>query len=129
MLDVAVIKAWIAILISNPLQFLFELLFIYLIKVKVSTNKPNENCKFLSWQLLTSIIFITMICFDVALISKVTAYGRPNLVFSTFLFAWIFDQVKSVVSLALVYCVVVRRFMHLSINENEYLDISKMPPK
>ena len=48
-MPVAVIKGLIAILIANPLQFLFELLSIYLVKLKISAQKPSENCKLLSW--------------------------------------------------------------------------------
>lgn len=45
---IAKIKGLIAILVASPLQFLFELLSIYLVKIKVSGQKPDENCKLLS---------------------------------------------------------------------------------
>ena len=57
-------------------------------------------------------------------IYNVFAYGRPSYVISTFLLCIVIDNVKSVISLALIYCIVVRRFMHLSVNEHEYIDIS-----
>jgi len=50
------------------------------------------------------------------------SFGRPGLVFTTFFFALFLDQVKSMISMALIYCVVVRRFMYLEINENDFLD-------
>lgn len=39
----------------------------------------------------------------------------------TLLLSFAFDQVKSIGFLYCIYVVIVRRFMHLSINENEYL--------
>jgi hypothetical protein len=48
--------------------------------------------------------------------------GRPGLVFGTFLYVFLLDQVKSVFSLAIIYVIVVRRFMHLNENEEEYTD-------
>ena len=35
-----------------------------------------------------------------------------------------FFQMKSFVALGLIYGIVVRRFMHLAINENEYMDVN-----
>ena len=32
------------------------------------------------------------------------------------------DHLKSLITLPLIYCIVVRRFMHLQINENKYSD-------
>jgi len=47
----------------------------------------------------------------------------------TFLFAFIVDQCKSFCSLYLIYCVVVRRFLHLEVNEAETRDpaLDKIP--
>ena len=50
----------------------------------------------------------------------VFTYGRPSYVISTFLMIWLFDNLKSMITLSLIYCVVVTRFMHLKTNENEY---------
>lgn len=49
-------------------------------------------------------------------------YGRPSYVISTFIVCVFIDNVKSLVSLALIYCIVVRRFMYLEVNEHEYTD-------
>jgi|TARA_B110000285_G_C15108757_1_gene609705 hypothetical protein len=49
-------------------------------------------------------------------------HGRPGLMFTTFFYALILDNMKSCITLSLVYCIVVRRFMHLDTNENEYTD-------
>ncbi len=48
--------------------------------------------------------------------------GRPGLVFGTFIYVFLLDQVKSVFSLVIIYVIVVRRFMHLNENEEEYSD-------
>jgi len=59
----------------------------------------------------------------------VIQYGRPGLMITTFFYCNIIDNVKSIPLLMIVYCVVVRRFMHLEINENELIDpsIEKIP--
>ena len=59
----------------------------------------------------------------------VFAFSRPGMVFTTFFYCLIIDNLKSCLTLSIVYCVVVRRFMHLSVNENEYVDpnIEKIP--
>ena len=48
------------------------------------------------------------------------SFGRPGLVFTTLFFALILDQIKSVISMLLIYAIVVRRFMYLDINENDF---------
>lgn len=62
---------------------------------------------------------------------NVFEYGRPAYVITTFLLCVVIDQCKSLISLALIYCIVVRRFMHLDVNEHEYIDpnTEKIPKK
>jgi hypothetical protein len=43
----------------------------------------------------------------------VFAYSRPGVVFATFFYCLVLDNLKSIFTLSIVYCVVVRRFMHL----------------
>lgn len=50
-------------------------------------------------------------------------YGRVSLIFLTFLFALIVDQIKSFFSLGMIYLVVNRRFGFLKENEKEWLDV------
>ena len=60
----------------------------------------------------------------------VLTYGRIGMIFTTFSYSLFVDQLKSIPALALIYCVVVRRFMHLEVNENEYIvPNSEKPPK
>ena len=56
-------------------------------------------------------------------------YGRLGMMLSTFFFWIIMDQIKSFFTLGIVYIVVVRRFMYLSVNEDEYMDpvVAKLP--
>lgn len=49
MFSIAVYIGIYAVIIINPFQFLFELLSIYLVKIKYSGEKPNENCSLISW--------------------------------------------------------------------------------
>ena len=53
---------------------------------------------------------------------NVFTYGRPSYVMTTFFAVWVFDNIKSIFTLALIHCIVVRRFMHLEVNENSYID-------
>jgi hypothetical protein len=53
---------------------------------------------------------------------SVYTFGRPSYVLGTFFVMMVIDNLKSFVTLALVYCIVVRRFMHLETNENKYVD-------
>jgi len=46
-ISVAWYKGILAIIISNPIQFVFELLCIYLVKIKISGIKASENLKIL----------------------------------------------------------------------------------
>ena len=51
------------------------------------------------------------------------------MVMMTLVFAFCVDQAKSIFSLSMIYCIVVRRFMHLEVNEEEYMmpDWDKIP--
>lgn len=53
---------------------------------------------------------------------ETVGFGRPGLVFGTLLYVFLLDQVKSIISLVIIYVIVVRRFMHLNDNEEEYTD-------
>lgn len=72
--------------------------------------------------MLITLIFIFLQCVFIKDLYNVFTFGRPSYVLTTFITMWVIDNLKSIVSLGLVYCVVVRRFMHLEINENKYVD-------
>lgn len=78
---------------------------------------------------MLSILYSYLLAQSVHDVYETLFFSRPSLVFPTFLFAFLFDQFKSLFTLSLIYCVVVRRFMHLDINEHEYVDpnIAKLP--
>ena len=109
-----------ALAFAIPLQFLFELFCIYLVKVKVNTDKASETNKLLIYQVLITMIFAFLNALFLKDVYDVFTYGRPSYVISTFLMIWLFDNLKSMITLSLIYCVVVTRFMHLKTNENEY---------
>ena len=52
----------------------------------------------------------------------VGGYGRSSMITCTFFTALLIDHLKSFITLPILYCVVVRRFMHLQINESKYTD-------
>lgn len=126
-MSIATNKALIGVVVATPFQFFYELLFIYLVKIKYSGQKVDENCKLISWQILISLIYTLTIGATFAEVNAVLNYGRPSLVFPTFLFALIVDQLKSLVTLSLIYTIVVRRFMYLAENETTYSDPSERP--
>lgn len=53
---------------------------------------------------------------------KVVRSGDTALVFMTFAAVWIFDQIKQLVMLSLIYFVVVRRFGFLGENQKEFVE-------
>ena len=116
------IKSLLAIAISTPIQFLFELFCIYLVKVKQNGEKASENCKILTYQLILVGTYMFLLFKVVQYAYDVLEYGRPGMVFTSFIVALMVDQLKSIPALGLIYCVVVRRFMHLDVNENSYID-------
>ena len=72
--------------------------------------------------MLVTLIYV--ICHSVWYAQITIRYGRVSLIFLTFLFAWIIDQIKSFLSLSLIYLVVNRRFGFLKENEKEWLDVA-----
>lgn len=119
---IAVYEGFLAMLIATPLQFIWDIACVYLVKVKHNQDKASESCKMLSFQILLTLIYLYLLVQVVHDINEILNHGRPGLFFTTMFYALILDQVKSVGTLSLVYCIVVRRFMHLEINENEYQD-------
>ena len=72
--------------------------------------------------MLVTLIYV--ICHSVWYAQITIRYGRVSLIFLTFLFAWIIDQIKSFISLSLIYLVINRRFGFLKENEKEWLDVA-----
>ena len=72
-----------------------------------------------------------MAAYSVWFINIIASEGNPALIFLTFMLSFIFDQIKSVGFLYLIYVVIVRRFMHLNVNEPDYLkpEILALPKK
>ena len=67
-------------------------------------------------------IFVMLGAMFIHDVYNIFEYGRPSYVVSSFIVCVIIDNVKSLLTLALVYCIVVRRFMYLEVNEHEYHD-------
>ena len=111
-----------AILVANPLQFIFDLMCIYLQKMKINTESAKQNCKLLASQIFVTIIFIYLTFQSIYFIMTTLFYGQVCLIFVTFALAFLIDQLKSIGMLALVYVIVVRRFGFLKENEKEWLN-------
>jgi hypothetical protein len=78
---------------------------------------------------MVSAIYVYIIAQSIYFIEIAASEGRPGLIFLTLLLAIIFDQVKSIIFLFLIYTIVIRRFMLLAVNEHEYVkaDILAIP--
>lgn len=123
----AIFKAIIAVVLASPVQFLYELLCIFLIKIKHNTDRAGENCKVMSFQLFMVLVSTYLFMHTIHILYVVIGFGRPQMMFSTFAICVVIDNAKSLVSLSLIYCVIVRRFMHLDINEEEFQLKEKIP--
>lgn len=126
---IAWIRGLIALCIANPIQFIFELLSIYLIKIGFDEQKVGDNCKILTFQLFITFFYVYVFAQGIHDFILISRHGRSGMIFSTFIYCLLIDQLKSFITLGIVYMVVVRRFMHLEINEHEYIDpnILKLP--
>jgi hypothetical protein len=62
-------------------------------------------------------------------ITETISYGRIALIFITFAYAFIIDQIKQIAILGLVYQIIVKRFGFLKENEKEWLDRASLPEK
>ena len=84
-------KGIIALGIANPVQVIFELLCIYLIKIKYDDQKAGDNCKVLTFQLFVTFIYIYVFFLSVNYFILIFRVGRIGMIFSTFLFCLILD--------------------------------------
>ena len=75
-------------------------------------------------------IFVYIIAHSVYFLEIIINDGDPGLVFLTLLVSICFDQIKSVIFLSAIYVVIVRRFGHLAVNEDDYVskEILAIPP-
>jgi hypothetical protein len=80
-----------AILCADPLMFFMDFATIYLKKFKPSAESPKANCKLLSFQCFIAIVFIYAVAQSIWYCQIAIRYGRPDLIFMTFLFAWLVD--------------------------------------
>ena len=118
-------------LICTPLQFIFEFMCVVLARTKITDRKnTQENFKLLSFQIIVTLIFVYIIAHSTYFIEILANDGNPGLVFLTLILSICFDQIKSVLFLGTIYVVIVRRFNHLAVNEEDYVskEILAIPP-
>jgi hypothetical protein len=103
-----------------------------LARLKVFNHESTwEPLRLLLFQIAVTTIFTYIIAQSTYFIEVIASDGRPGLYFLTLVLSIVLDQIKSVGFLYAIYLVIVRRFMHLSINEAEYLkpEILALPKK
>lgn len=74
-------------------------------------------------------MFVFFVFQTIKWITETISYGRIALIFITFVYAFIIDQIKQIAILGLVYQVIVKRFGFLKENEKEWLDRASLPEK
>ena len=81
------------------------------------------------FQIFVTLIFVYIGGQSIYFIDVIFTDGEPTLYLLTLALSVIFDQIKSIGFLYTIYVVIVRRFMHLNINESEYLkpEILELP--
>jgi ethanolamine transporter EutH len=80
-----------AILASNPVQFIFDMLCIYLQKYKINKDLAKQSCYLLSYQLFIVFLFTYFLFQTIYYMMLTITQGQICLVFVTFLFAFIVD--------------------------------------
>ena len=54
-------EGFIAMLIATPLQFIWELACVYLVKIKHNQEKAGEACKMLTFQIILTIVYLYLL--------------------------------------------------------------------
>jgi len=86
-----VLKGVFGVIYATPVQFIFELLCIYLIKIKTNDQKASDNCKILLFQLFMSFAYLFLLGKSMRDTYMTIAYGRPGLVFSSLFYCLMVD--------------------------------------
>ena len=76
----------------------------------------------LSYQLFIVFLFTYFLLQTIYYMMQTITQGQICLVFVTFLFAFVVDQVKSIGILSIIYIIIVRRFGVLKENEKEWVN-------
>lgn len=86
--------AFFAILLATPFSFAYDLAAIYLQKTKVNPESAKQNCRLLTFQVVMTIIWVYLVFQTIYMIAHGLKDGGIGLVFATFFFAFILDQIK-----------------------------------
>ncbi len=93
-----------------------------LLKFKVNSESAKENCNLLTFQVSLTLTFVCLVGYTVYMIQYLSrSHSDALVVIFTFIFAFIVDQCKSVISHVLIYLVVVRRFGFLKENQKDFV--------
>ena len=114
----------LAMICTLPLQFIFEIFCIWVNKKALRADPPFwYTITFFILQFLIACMTFYLISLSILLTLEVQTYGRPGQIFLTFGFAFLVDQVKSILFLFLIWFCLIRRCGFLAPNESEYLSI------
>ena len=83
-----------AMVLANPFQILWDFLCFYLQVVQVDKVNPKRSCALLAYQCFMSFLFLFLLLYTLKLAIIVANSGDSFLVFVTFAFTWLIDQVK-----------------------------------
>lgn len=83
-----------AVIAASPIIFIFEVMTIYLQKLPIKQESAKQNFKILMFQIVVIGLFVYFVFQSIKWITETISYGRIALIFLTFLFAFIIDQIK-----------------------------------
>lgn len=84
------------------------------------TNNLKESGKVMAFQVFMTSLFVIIMVIGIHHIIMTHMHSRPELLWCTFLFAFILDQVKTFVWLTTVWYVLIKRCGYLAQNEIDY---------
>jgi len=81
----------------------------------------KENGKVMAFQVFMTTVFTVILVTAIHYIIMTHRHARPELLWCTFIFALVLDQVKTLLFLTLVWYVLIKRCGYLSQNEKDYV--------
>jgi hypothetical protein len=116
--------AFIASIIVSPIYFIFDILCIILARIKAdSVHSLKESGKVMAFQVLMTMMFVIITVTAIHYLVLTHKFARPELMWFTFLFSFIIDQIKTFLFLLLVWYTLVKRWGYLSDNENDFVEV------
>jgi len=116
--------AFYAALIVSPVYFIFDILSILLARLQADTvYSLKESSKVMAFQVAMTSIFIIVFLVSIHHIVITHKFARPELLWFTFLFSLIIDQIKTLGFLCMVWYILIKRCAYLTNNEEEFVQV------